>query len=69
MAQDTLLVYPKYGTLFKADMDAINLQTGGVVSQEGRPLGVISQEIQQYTDKIYYNRTRAVCYCRNAKEF
>ena len=44
MAQDTLLVYPKYGQPFDIHTDASNLQIGVVVSQEGNPIAFFSRK-------------------------
>ena len=44
MAQDTLLVYPKYGQPFDVHTDASNLQIGGVVSQDGKPIAFFSRK-------------------------
>ena len=44
MAQDTLLVYPKYGEPFDVHTDASNLQIGGVVSQKGKPIAFFSRK-------------------------
>lgn len=44
MAQNTLLVYPKYGQSFDVHTDASNLQIGGVVSQDGKPIAFFSKK-------------------------
>ena len=43
MAQDTLLVYPKYGEPFDVHTDASNLQIGGIVSQNVKPIAFSSK--------------------------
>lgn len=44
MAQDTLLVYPKYGQPFDVHTDASNLQISAVISQDGKPTTFFSRK-------------------------
>ena len=44
IAQDTLLVYPKYGEPFDVHIDASNFQIVWVVSQDGKPIAFFSRK-------------------------
>ena len=51
VAQDTMLVHPNFSKPFIVHTDASNLQIGGVVSQEGKPLGYFSKKFNSAQDK------------------
>ena len=44
LAQDTLVSFPAYGERFDVHTDASDLQIGGIVSQNNKPIGVFSRK-------------------------
>ena len=51
VAQDTLLAHPDFNKLFDVHTDASQYQIGGVVSQEGKPLGFFSRKFNTAQEK------------------
>ncbi len=45
MAQETMLTYPQFDKPFIVYTDASEKQIGGVVTQEGKPLGFFSRKL------------------------
>ena len=69
MAQDTLLAYPKYGEPFDVHTDASNLQIGGVVSQNGRPIAFFSREFNDVQTRYTTTKQELLAIVETLKNF
>ena len=45
LSEDTLLAHPKFGETFVVHTDASDLQMGGVVSQNEKPIAIFSKKL------------------------